>query len=138
MKGKLIKILFTFVFLVVIVNVFFIYDGPNCTSTQSIDTSISVLEGPRRIVGLNADTDSLKFGTTSPQTVARRSVYVSNEKNARVTVTTEGDFSTWMNITPQEFDLIANEDKEVKFTVRVPDYTENGNYSGKVSFCFKE
>lgn len=134
------KITYSILFIiaaVLILNFFFLYSGPQCSSIQSVNSSISVREGNRRIVGLNADTDSLKFGTVSPQTVARRSVYVTNNKDAKVTVFMEGNFASWVNITPNVFKIKANTNQEVAFAVRVPDYPENGDYAGNVIFCFK-
>lgn len=122
---------------VLILNFFLFYRGPQCASIQSVNSSISIREGERRIIGLNADTDSLKFGTMSPQTVARRSVYVTNDRDAKVAVFMEGDFASWVNITPQEFMLKTDQIQEVQFAVRVPDYPENGDYTGQVIFCFK-
>ncbi|MDP3733809.1 MAG: hypothetical protein Q8R37_01140 [Nanoarchaeota archaeon] len=123
--------------IILILNFFLLYTGPRCSSIQSVNSSISVREGERRIIGLNADTDSLKFGTVSPQTVARRSVYITNDRDASVTVFMEGDFAPWVNITPQEFRLKSGQNQEVQFAVRVPDYPENGDYTGNVIFCFK-
>lgn len=134
------KMTYSILFIIVVIlilNFFFLYTGPQCSSIQSVNTSISVREGERRIIGLNADTDSLKFGTVSPQTVARRSVYITNDRDATVTVFMEGDFALWVNITPQEFTLKSGQNQEVQFAVRVPDYPENGDYTGQVIFCFK-
>ena len=138
MKNKFIYGLILFIVLLLFFNFYTFYSGPQCTFVKSIDSSVRVMEGPRRIIGLNADTDSLKFGVASPQAVIRRSVYVTNEDDAKVTIFMEGDFASWVNITPQEFDLKAGEDQEVKFAVRIPDYPQDGNYSGKAIFCFKE
>lgn len=126
-----------FILLAISLNFFLFYDGPQCNFVDSFNSSITVIEGPRRVIGLNADTDSLKFGTVSPQTVVRRSVYVSDKEAAKVRVFMEGEFDSWVNITPQEFDLKADERQEVLFAVRVPDYPEEGDYAGKVYFCFK-
>ena len=135
MSTKIVYGIFLFIALLLIFNLF--YQGPQCTFIQSIDSSIGVLEGPRRIIGLNGDRNSLKFGIGSPQAVARRSVYITNSEDAKVTVFMEGDFASWVEITPHEFDLKANENKEVKFAVHIPDYPENGDYTGKAIFCFK-
>ena len=127
-----------FFFLILIFNFSLLRDSSNCSFVQSVNASIAVQEGYRRIIGLNADTDSLRFGIASPQAVVRRTLYVNNANDAKVNVFMEGDFSDWVTIKPSEFDLKANKVQEVNFAVKVPDYPNDSDYTGKAVFCFKE
>ena len=70
--------------------------------------------------------------------MSRRSVNVEHDHDAHVTVRIESTFAPWVFIDPQEFDIKGQETKEVSFETNVPLFTPNGNYSGKVIFCFKD
>ena len=53
-----------------------------CSKVNSVDTSISVITTNRVVIGLNTDTDSLKFGKVSAGASVKRSIEVNYKKNA--------------------------------------------------------
>ena len=112
---------------------------PHCSVIQSINASISVKEIPSRILlGMNTDKDSLKFGVVSPGTEVDRSINAQYARNAFVRVWPIGNIANWMIIEPSQFTLINKEIRQVMFTVNVPLDAMQGNYTGKVVFCFKD
>ncbi len=109
-----------------------------CSTVDMVNASITVRAGSLRYVGLNADTDSLKFGKVSPGSIARRSIQVQYERDALVTVLVNGTFASWFSINPTEFYLPGTQRREVTFDVAVPDTATDGNYTAGVYFCFKD
>lgn len=108
-----------------------------CTSLETLNMSITVIDH-QNFAGLTGDRDSLKFGVVSPETIATRSVAVNHSREANVTVFTEGDFSSWVNVGPSEFFIENGKTQEVFFWVSVPPDALPGNYTGRVLFCFKD
>ena len=141
MKFKLNKNrMFYLVVIFVMVLVFTLYNWSSCTVTEYLDTSIQIEDDGLTHVGLNSDTktNQLNFGKLSSSASVERSVKVGYTRDARVTVSSVGDFSSWMNINLPQFLLKESEEKEVFFTVNVPENTPQNVYSGKIKFCFKE
>ena len=108
-----------------------------CTAVDEAATSITVEKRNMPVVGLNTDTDSLNFGVVSPTASVERSIKVQYSRKADVSVKAEGDFSSWVEIDPAEFSLDGNI-KKVTFTAKVPPAAEEGIYTGRMAFCFKE
>ena len=110
---------------------------PECSQIKYIESNIEVRNvGGRGYIGLNADRDALKFGGISSGGTAIRSIKISDPKNSLVTVFMEGELTQWTEITPQQFEL-KDEPQSVFFKVSIPDYTFDGNYTGRVKVCFK-
>ncbi len=138
------KILIGILLAAIAVMVFVIYanwsSAPSfCTSREIIDSSVTVQAVSGRIYyGLNADRDALKFGAVSPGTEVRRSIIAQYSKDAMVTVRMLGNIAPWAIIEPRQFYLPAQAQQEVHFTLLVPGWAKNGNYTGKAEFCFVE
>ncbi|HIG92872.1 MAG: hypothetical protein QT02_C0002G0071 [archaeon GW2011_AR9] len=139
-KPKLfLAIVLVIIMLVVIVISWAAYLQSSCSAMQSIPASIQVKDaGKRPLLGFNTNTDHLNFGAVSPNIMSSRKVEVQHDQDAHVTVSMDGDFETWVRINPAEFDLKAQETKEVYLEANVPRSAPDGNYSGQVIFCFKE
>ncbi len=112
--------------------------GIECTKIDDIDTSITIKKSTQPIIGLNTDTDSLKFGTVSPKAIVQRKMTVQYSNQADILVKMEGDFAAWTEINPSQFSLQPAEKKEVIFLVAVPEEVREGNFTGKAVFCFRE
>ncbi len=111
----------------------------SCSSLIKKEATLTVKIIPGMgMLGLNADTDALKFGVVSPGIVAMRKVNVQHSRDASVRARMEGELGRWTSISPAEFNLSADETKEVAFEVSVPPYALSGNYSGTAVFCIKE
>ena len=112
--------------------------GIECTKIDSVNASITIKKSIQPIVGLNTDTDSLKFGTVSPKAVVERTMTVQYSNQAEALVMMEGDFAAWTEIDPSQFSLQPAEKKKVLFKVSVPEEVMEGNFTGKAVFCFRE
>lgn len=138
MRWTLARIVMVVVIAIVLIVAFIVYNQP-CSSVRIIDASIKVRTVPNRLMlGLNADTDALKFGAISPGMVATRKVNVQHPEPATVSITMAGELSPWTAISPPTFELGAGEIQEVIFDVEVPIWAAVGNYSGKAVFCISE
>ena len=110
-----------------------------CTSKEFVASSVTVKKISGKIYyGMNADTDSLKFGAVSPGTEVERSIFVEHTKDAQVSVSMLGDLASWVIVNPHQFRLPTPTKQRVIFTLLVPPWAKDGNYTGKVEFCFKE
>ncbi len=137
-KWKQFLFYFLLLFIVVIGGfIYFEWKQLQCSTIDAVNASISVQTGSLRYVGLNADTDSLKFGKVSPGSVARRSIKVQYTQDALVKVLVNGTFASWFSVNPAEFYLPATQMREVTFDVTTPLTAIDGNYTAKVYFCFK-
>ncbi len=116
------------------------YNWPECSTIRFIDASVTVKTVPSKVLlGFNTDTDSLKFGTVSPGSEVKRTVITHYAQAAQVRITAEGELASWITITPAEFSLASPESLPVTVQLNIPDkYVYEGNYTGKVKFCFKE
>lgn len=116
-----------------------LFQSPGCIPVKRLDASIKVkVLTNLGMIGLNADTDSLKFGVVSPGISAQRYVLFQHSKPAKVVVTMNGDLEAWTGITPAEFTITPEETKEVHFDVNVPVTAAPGNYTGTAVFCLRE
>lgn len=132
-------IYFLLLFIVVVGSfIYFQWKQLQCSTIDTVNASISVQTGSLLYVGLNADTDSLKFGKVSPGSMARRSIRAQYTQDALVKVLVDGNFASWFGITPVEFYLPATQRKEITFDVNVPENAVAGNYTATVYFCFRD
>lgn len=137
-KKKILIIAGVIVVVVLLANLFFL-SGSSCTTLEKIDATLTVKIIPERnMLGLNTDTDALKFGVVSPGIAAMRKVNVQHSRDASVRARMDGELGRWTSISLSEFELSAGETKEVAFEVNVPTYALPGNYSGTAVFCIKE
>lgn len=115
---------------------YFITDD-RCTKVESVEASVQIKNiDSRTYLGLNTDTDSLKFGSVSSGTTVKRSINVQSSDEALVKVTMAGSLTAWTKISPAEFTLSAKENRMVFFDLNVPELIPEGNYTGQVNFCF--
>lgn len=112
-----------------------------CSELDLINTSITVESGGHIMVGLNTDTDSLRFGKVSPEAAVRRQIQVEYDSAGEVSVemlSSSPNFPRWTAINPGRFDVFPGEKKEVAFEVQVPSGTADSELTGMVRICFKE
>jgi hypothetical protein len=86
------------------------------------------------IVGVNSDTDGLHFGTVPRKGSSTRRMIINHKENYPVYVSIHayGPFLEWLNISDYNLYLEPNEDREIKFTVKVPENADSGIYNGTV------
>lgn len=137
-KKKILIISGLIVAIVILLNLFFL-SRSSCTTVEKIEATLTVKIIPERnMLGLNADTDTLKFGVISPGIAAMRKLNVQHSQAAAVQVMMDGELGPWTSISPADFNLSAGETKEVALEVSVPLYALQGNYTGTAVVCIKE
>ena len=111
----------------------------SCDERQSINASVTVKSGSSRaLIGLNADTDMLRFGTVSPGTEVKKSFLAGSNFPALVTVSTTSRLQPWLTIEPSLVTLNQREQQEIFLSLRIPQEAAEGDYSGKIFLCFKK
>ena len=99
--------------------------------------NMSIIVGDH--IGIDVSADELRFGMVPPgQGSATRNINVHNSKNypLKVNVHKYGEIKDWVSVSPQNFIIKENEDKQVSFDAKPPSETEYGNYTGKIRFYF--
>lgn len=124
--------------LLLLVYSWFIYSPERCSTVKSMDASIIIESASRSIIGINTNTKYLEFGTSSPSSIVQRSITTNYSQDAQVQVLMIGPLASWVGITPNNFNLLAGENKPVDFVVNVPVNASEGLYNGTAIFCFRE
>ncbi len=111
----------------------------SCDTVETVLTSVQIVpsEG-RNYMGFDLNKQNLTFGVLSPGTTAKRTVSTEYTKNATTYVWIEGNFSSWVIISPKKFEIEPNQQKEVTFTLFAPVTAKPGEYDGKVIFCYQD
>ncbi len=110
-----------------------------CDTVDTLLTSVQIKpsEG-RSYMGFDINKQNLTFGTLLPGAMSKKTVSVEYSKNATVYVWAEGDFSSWIIISPKKFEIEPGQKKEIKFTSFVPITAKEGEYNGKIVFCYQD
>lgn len=139
MKGKNILITAGVIVTVMLLIDLFFLSFYSCTKIEKVEATLTVKIIPgKSMLGLNADTDALKFGVISPGIAAMRRLNVQHSEAASVQVRMQGELASWTSISPAYFNLSAGETKEVALEVGVPRYALPGNYTGIAVICIQE
>ncbi len=109
-----------------------------CDTVKMVLTSVQVKSEGRNYIGFDLNKQNLTFGTLSPGSISRRVVTSEYNKDATTYVWTEGNFSSWVAVSPRKFETFPNISQEVVFTVLVPLNAKAGEYNGKVVFCYQD
>lgn len=91
-----------------------------------------------KIIGINVENDSLKFGTVMKGNFAERGATIVNPFNdyVRVLINISENVNTFMNVSSQDFMLNAQERKKVMVHAQPSSDTKLGNYTGSMSVTF--
>jgi len=110
-----------------------------CDTVETLVTSVKVKSsGGYKHIGFDLNKQNLTFGTLSPGVSSERAVSVEYTKNATVYIWTEGNFSSWVSISPKTFEIEPGQQKEIRFTSLVPIIAREGEYNGKMVFCYQD
>jgi len=84
------------------------------------------------IVGMNTDADGLHFGTVPRKGTSIKRMIINHKQEypLLVSIHSYGNFLQWLNISDINFVVYPNEDKEIKFTVKIPEDAPFGVYNG--------
>lgn len=109
---------------------------PKCDDSQIILSSVTIRDYG---VGFTTETDHLRFGELAAQSHVYRSVTLNSTKDYNVEVMVYGEMSRWLVPEFDEFEMVAGEEKKVRFDIYVPLGVDVGSeYDAKVMFCFNE
>ena len=133
------KIVIVAVIIIIVMSIVAIYNWVDqCDSVYTIPAELTIKNiAGVKLLGLNTDTDALKFGTVSSGIWPKRKINFQHAKKAEVEVRMNGDLAPWTEIEPLNFTIIPNVTQEVSFTVGVPAIAKDGNYTGQAVFCIK-
>jgi len=135
MKNKGILILSIIVIIIISLILVLKNTETEIVHTQKMPISVSVAD----YLGINVDSDSLKFGTIPPGSNGKRKITIINPFNLTVKAETEvqGEIKDWISYYPTTFYLNQNKGKEIEITINIPQNQEFGNYSGTFAVVFK-
>jgi hypothetical protein len=105
--------------------------------SRTIDIYLTVTKENR--IGLNTDSDALRFGIISRGSQGKRYLDISHKKDypLKLNIRIYGDLADWISISDNNFVLNKNETKRITFTANVPSNAIPGNYTGRAVFLFK-
>ena len=109
-----------------------------CDTVKMVLTSVQVKSEGQNYIGFDLNKQNLTFGTLSPGAAAKRVISTEYTKNAAVYVWPEGNFSSWILISPKQFEIVPGQRKEVAFTLLVPVTAKPGKYDGRMVFCYQD
>ena len=110
-----------------------------CDTTETLLTSVKVKSSEgRKYVGFDINRQNLTFGILTPGAMSKKTVSVEYTKNATTYVWAEGNFSSWVIISPKKFEIEPQQKREVAFTLLVPAAAKEGEYTGKILFCYQD
>jgi len=102
-------------------------------AVRYVDTSVQIVPYG---VGINGDTDSLKFGKVPFGGGGERALYLNITQEAVVNITITGDMAKFMSVNKNEFIIQPNKRDEVVFYLDVPEGAVTGNYTGLIRVLF--
>ncbi len=101
---------------------------------REVNVSVTVV-APTKQVGINLDTDALKFSTMPPGRMATKYLNISSEFPAKVIIKTEGEIGNWIE-TNRSFIIMPNQTVTIDVKLTVPQNAKLGDYKGKIVALF--
>ena len=133
MERRFKLVLLVFIVLLSVIAVLFYIYLPVETKIVKMQVFVS------NYTGFNVDTDALYFGTVPGKGTAERSFSIDNtlDIDLFVHLSTEGNISSFVSISKNDFPIKAKSSDKVKITVNIPDGIEKGEYSGELYVIFR-
>jgi len=111
----------------------------SCDTVETVLTFVNVKHSEgQSYIGFDLNKQNLTFGTLLPGAMSKKTVSAEYTKNATVYVWAEGNTSSWTIISPKNFEISLGSKQEVKFTLLVPSTAKDGEYNGKIVFCYQD
>ncbi len=117
---------------------FTIYNWPECSETMVIPMDGFVNTKAAKYWGMNTDKDHLAFGGTSLGNTIKRSMMVKHNTKADVEVRLAGDIAPFVKAEPTVFSIVDGQEQQVDFYFAPRYNAVQGEYTGKVIYCFKD
>lgn len=111
-----------------------IFYGVYVTDIKEVDIYVDVVESNRSI-GMNVETDALRFPGMSRGNQGRKWINISSEVPARAVFKSIGEIKEWVHGNASVI-LKANETKTVEIAVLVPKDAEVGHHEAKLRVLF--
>jgi len=110
---------------------FIIYDVSTTKITLKVENT--------NMIGVNKDTDHLKFGGIPRGAMGERRINVTNndEKPHKINIKVRGNLSSWISSSDNDFVLQPHSVKEVKIYADIPLDAELGKYEGELDVIFE-
>jgi len=91
------------------------------------------------VVGLNTDSDAIKFGIVPPAGIGTRTFILKNDYEIplKTYIEISGDIKPFIRLEDNYFWLNPGEQKEIKIYADVPKDAEFGEYKGKMRVLLK-
>lgn len=127
------KLIFGILLFFIICSVlFFYYAIP--TQVTKLKADLEIVEAKH--IKFNVDTDAIHFGGVPPGGFAEKKITVTAQKRSKAYVYVNSDLTKWITITPEEFQLMPGESKEITITVYVPKNATKGTYEFEIAIAF--
>lgn len=124
---------------IIVTLIFTVKTEKSCDTVETVLTSVQVKPSDgRNYMGFDINKQNLTFGVLSPGAMATKTVSAQYTNPATLYVWAEGDFPSWIIISPKTLEIEPQQKKEVKFTLLVPITAKEGEYSGKIIFCYQD
>jgi hypothetical protein len=81
------------------------------------------------LIGFNAGTDKLYFGSIAPAGGGERKTHIVNAVDAKVSIAVEGPLAEWITVSENNFYLPAGVKKDIMFRMTAPSDAIIGNYT---------
>jgi hypothetical protein len=104
----------------------------NVAEIQEVPFSVQVKDG---MLGFNAGTDQLYFGSMPPGGFGERKINLQTLEQRTVVIKVHGEQASWIRVSENGFSI--NGTREVIFRCNVPSDAAPGNYSGTVRVEFR-
>jgi len=126
-----------FILLVVIILflIFFLWENYVVLGKNQIYTSFIASEN----IGFDLNPDSLTFGKINPGQSGKRDLAIKNDFDipAKVSIKSKGSISKYLIVSENDFYLGPGEEKNVSFTVSLPEDLALKKYDGFINIFLK-
>lgn len=132
-KTFLKNVVFVFSIILLISGFFLVFRNFMLVDIQTYKMDVVV---DNNVTGFNLDQDALHFGRVRPKGRIERGLVIKNtQSKRRVVVETSGEFSEWLSY-QKSFILEPEEEKEIPFTLVVPEDAVEKDYAGEIKLFF--
>lgn len=99
---------------------------------EKVPTSLTVVD--KKMIGLDINTSSFNFGKVPLGAHSVRNFTITNDYDFKINIKiyTESNFSEWIVLSENNFEIRSGQTKNVQIKAEVPDLAKAGNYGGDI------
>ncbi len=131
MKQKFRLVLLLLLILVIVAGLTTIFYYGQIIKYQEYSTNVYVVAPGSGAFGIDKE-DNLRFGKIAPGNEGERVFNITTGQQVFVKIKTEGNISSFLESSDNNFLVEPGQTKEVKITAKIPPETPLGFYSGKI------